>query len=420
MYSFLYFLYALVQIGLAIYLVIPFLFVIIYSVLLLFRVRTPFQKKPFLTDKNFEFAIIITAHEETMFVPPLVDSILKQKYPGFFVYIVGDNCDPGELQFDDNRISVLIPQPSLHSKIKSIHYAIDRFSRKHDALIILDADNLIHPFYLEAINQYFQKGYRVVQTDFKPKNMDTTYARMDAMGDMFNFFIEREVRMRLGLSAAIWGSGVAIDLALYQEVSYSDFLGGFDKKLQSHLVTRVDRIAFSQEAVLFDEKITSGKSLENQRTRWISSYFKYFREIIGVLLTGIKKGDINLIYFGFITARPPLFIVIGCGIACLVLNYFIWPAAFFVWCGILLSFVLSFIIIVLLKGKDIRLLKSLLLMPLFVCRQVLALLKLKKAKKSFLKTKHSSLIYINDLVKEESLADETPGKHSAIYDHRAN
>jgi cellulose synthase/poly-beta-1,6-N-acetylglucosamine synthase-like glycosyltransferase len=114
-----------------------------------------------------------------------------------------------------------------------------QFKKKHDAVIILDSDNLIHPQFLQVMNNHFRKGYRVVQCDFKPKNTDTVYARMDAIGDMFNFFIDREARMRLGISASIWGSGVAIDYDLYNEVEYNNFLGGFDKKLQAHLVQRV-------------------------------------------------------------------------------------------------------------------------------------------------------------------------------------
>jgi hypothetical protein len=41
-----------------------------------------------------------------------------------------------------------------------------------------------------------------------------------------------------------------------------------------------------------------------------------------------------------------------------------------------------------------------LMMPVFVFRQLLALLKLGKAKKSFMKTQHSKLVFIDDLIKK--------------------
>lgn len=399
--SVLWYLFLAVQLILAIYLLLPTVLLFLYGILKAIKAKTPFQRKPLLTQKEFEFGIIITAHQETKFIFPLVDSILKQTYPNFCVYVVADDCDISDLNFPDKRIKILRPEPPLNAKIKSIHYAIDQFSRKHDAVIIFDADNLIHPRFLEVMNAHFQKGYRVVQSDFKPKNTDSHYARMDAIGDMFNFFVEREARMMLNLSAAIWGSGVAIDYDLYTEVKYTSFLGGFDKKLQSHLVQRVDRIAFSPDAILFDEKISSGKSLETQRTRWISSYFKYFKESLAIMLAGIRKGSFNLFYFGFITLRPPLFMVLGGGFIVTVLNFFLAPTLFYVWLGIFVAFILSFAVIVAVKGKDIRFMKTFFTLPLFVFQQVMALLKLKKAKKSFLKTEHSSLVFIDDLIKRE-------------------
>jgi cellulose synthase/poly-beta-1,6-N-acetylglucosamine synthase-like glycosyltransferase len=391
-------LFLVAQALLAVYIALPALLLISYGLICLFRIKTPFERRPFLTEKQFEFGLIITAHQETEFVIPLVDSILKQTYQRFHVYIVADDCPPGALSFSDPRITILSPEPPLHSKIRSIRYALDRFLRPHDALIILDVDNLLHPSFLQVMNLHFRKGYKVVQADFKPKNTDTHFARLDAIGDMFNFFIEREARMRIGLSSAIWGSGVAIDYHLYREVEYADMLGGFDKKLQAHLVQNVNRIAFAPAAILYDEKIISGQSLENQRTRWLSAYFKYFGVSFHILARGLKKFDPNLVYFGFNTIRPPLFIVVGGAFLLMAIDYFFSPALTLTWALLLLSFLVSFILIVAIKGKDSRYIKTLALMPLFVLRQVAALLKMKKARKSFLKTRHDRLIFIDDLL----------------------
>src|SRR6476469_9840395 len=250
-----------IQIVVAIYILVPSVSLLSYLLLNLFKVKTPYAKKPFLTNRNFEFGFIVTAHQEAQFIVPIVDSILKQTYPNFYVYVVADDCDLTGIHFNDNRVIILKPEPALHAKIKSIRYALERFVKKHDAVIILDSDNLIHPRFLEVMNNHFRKGYRVVQADFKTKNTDTIYARMDAIGDMYNFFLDREARMRLGISSSIWGSGVAINTNLYNEVNYTSFLGGFDKKMQAHLVQRVDRMMFAPDAVLYAEKITSGQSL---------------------------------------------------------------------------------------------------------------------------------------------------------------
>ncbi|RYE51440.1 MAG: hypothetical protein EOP48_18210, partial [Sphingobacteriales bacterium] len=321
-----------------------------------------------------------------------------QRYRNFHVYIVADDCNTTDLSFPVDQFTVLCPPTPLNSKIKSIHYALDHFSADIDNVIILDSDNLIHPEYLYTLNSYFQKGYRAVQCDFQPKNTDTIYARMDAVGDMYNFFLEREIRYRLNLSATIWGAGLAIDKNLYTSIEYKDFLGGFDKKLQTHILQQVDRIGYAKDAVLYDEKITTGTSLENQRTRWINSYFKYFRESCSLLWTGIKKMDFNLIYFAIILLRPPLFIVLGLGMLFTATSLFLNVTWLLTWVMVLASFLLSFVLIILIRSKDIRYLKTILAFPLFMARQILALFKLKKARKSFIKTEHNSLTYISDLL----------------------
>ena len=252
---------------------------------------------------------------------------------------------------------------------------------------------------MDYINQYFQKGFEVVQANFKPKNIDSDYARMDAIGDMFNFFIERQSRMWLGLSSAIWGSGIAIKLSLYKEIKYKYYLGGFDKKMQSHLVKRVNKIAFAEEAILFDEKITTGQSLQNQRTRWISSYFKYFKESFSIFQYGIQKINFNLIYFGFVTMRPPLFIVFTLALLFGILNIFIFPGIVLAWPIIVLTFIVTFITIIIIKGRDVRYILTIFKLPLFIFQQFLSLLKIKKAKKRFLKTEHTKIVYIKDILK---------------------
>ncbi|RYG04316.1 MAG: glycosyltransferase [Chitinophagaceae bacterium] len=387
-----------VEVVVAFYMLIPLFSVLTYGFFKLFGIK-PFTWKKIVDPRNFEFAMIITAHQDIRFIFPLVDSILKQEYQHFYIYVVADDCDVSTLVFNDPRVIILRPEVGLHAKTRSIRYAIDHFVKKHDAVVIFDVDNLIHPKFLTVINNHFQRGYKVVQADFKPKNTESSFARMDAMGDMLNFFIDRESKMLLGLSSAIWGAGIAVDLDLYNSVEYKDNLGGFDKKLQSHTVLNVKRIAFAPEAILYDEKIDSGASLEKQRTRWLSSYFKYLGENSMIFREGLKKFDFNLIYFGAFTVRPPLFILMAVALVITVINFFISIPAFIFWICAIASFFISFIAIVLIKGKNIAYLKTMFMLPAFIFRQVMALLKLGKAKKSFMKTEHHQVVYIDDILK---------------------
>jgi len=63
---------------------------------------------------------------------------------------VADDCDTAGLHFNDDTIVLLKPEQALHAKIESIKYALDRFQRNHDALVIFDTDNLAHQNILKS------------------------------------------------------------------------------------------------------------------------------------------------------------------------------------------------------------------------------------------------------------------------------
>src|SRR5215203_2076188 len=100
----LYFLFFIFQIAVAIYILVPTFSLLSYLALNFLKIKTPYQRKPFLTDRNFEFAFIVTAHQEAQLILPIVDSILKQTYPHFYVYVVADDCDLTGIHFTDDRV----------------------------------------------------------------------------------------------------------------------------------------------------------------------------------------------------------------------------------------------------------------------------------------------------------------------------
>jgi cellulose synthase/poly-beta-1,6-N-acetylglucosamine synthase-like glycosyltransferase len=347
--------------------------------------------------KKYSFAAIITAHKNLSLVPPLVDSLLKQNYDDYVIYIVADACEES-LEYNHPKVKFLRPITHLNAKIRSIDYAINHFEAPHDALIIFDSDNLVHPDYMQILNKYFNRGYRAVQTNLQPKNIDTLYARLDAAGNLYNNFSDRLMRKELGLSANIWGLGIAMETSLYKEIIYQHFLGGFDKKIQADIVKRIPLLAYAPEAMVYDEKIDNGAALEKQRTRWINAYFKYFKYGWDVLYTGLKRGSFNLLYFGINLLRPPLFILLGCAFALALVNVFISLSWTVFWLGSIAAFIVSFFLIVLVMQQDKKLFSALFYLPFFVLRQIKALLNIKAANKSFLQTENNKVLYIEDVL----------------------
>ncbi len=343
------------------------------------------------TVKEYDYAIIVTAYEQTDFLPMVVASIQQLRYSNYVIYIVADKCDVSNLKFADDRVVVLRPPETLGSNTRSHFYAIRNFRRQHELLTIIDSDNLLDPDYLNELNKYFDKGFSAVQGIRKAKNLDTIYACLDAARDMYYHFYDGEVLFRLGSSATLAGSGMAFKVSLYREsLEQLDVVGaGFDKVLQYEIVKRGYRIAFTDRAIVYDEKTAASDQLVNQRARWINTWFRYFKFGFSLVFKGIVTLNWNRLLFGVILLRPPLFIFLILSVVFMVANLFISIPVMMIWLVAFACFVAGFIIALIDAKPEKVIYQSLWGIPRFVFYQVLSLLRVRKANKISVATKHN-------------------------------
>ena len=95
---FLEFLWTFFQIAIGYNLVLPFLLLLIYAII------GNNKKKGISENKEADYAIIVTAYEQTTLIPSVVASLLKLNYRNYLIYVVADKCDITGLHFDDERV----------------------------------------------------------------------------------------------------------------------------------------------------------------------------------------------------------------------------------------------------------------------------------------------------------------------------
>ncbi|MFY8003640.1 MAG: glycosyltransferase, partial [Chitinophagaceae bacterium] len=154
----------LIQILIGFHLVFPLIILIIYIIKRGFGAKTQAQN---YDNNEADYAIIVTAYEQTHTLPPVIDSILKINYNNYLIYIVADKCDVTNLHFESDKVIVLRPPQTLASNTRSHFYAINNFKRNHDRLTIIDSDNLVDANYLHELNIYFDAGFKAVQGERK-------------------------------------------------------------------------------------------------------------------------------------------------------------------------------------------------------------------------------------------------------------
>lgn len=341
--------------------------------------------------KEADYGIIVTAYQYTDSLPIVVDSLLKLNYSNYLIYVVADNCEIDNLHFTDPRVILLVPETILASNTSSHAYAVGNFRRKHDYVTIIDSDNLTDSEYLNELNLLFAAGYEAVQGLRAAKNLDGTIACLDAARDIYYHFYDGKLLFESGSSATLSGSGMAFSRELYAEfLSTHQIKGaGFDKVLQAWILNASKRIAFAEKAVVYDEKTSRPDQLVNQRSRWINTWFKYFSYGFKILTKGILRFDRNQFIFGIVLLRPPLFIFLILSVFCFLINLFLGYFMFsVVWMVSLLTFVLFFLVSLWSSTTDPRIFKSLKNIPQFIFYQILSLMKVTRANKISVSTKH--------------------------------
>lgn len=84
-----------------------------------------------------------------------------------------------------------------------------------------------------------------------------------------------------------------------------------------------------------------------------------------------------------------------------IISFFVMPVFGIAWLITLFLFAINFVLIIATQSTQSGMVEALIHTPKMILRQCVSLFKLKKANKSFLKTEHRKIIYIEDLLKNE-------------------
>lgn len=399
--GFLLYIYLIISGILLFFLVFPF-WTVFVSRFVKEKIKTPDNPK------EFDFGCVITAYKNSNITKPLVQSLIKQNFNNFHIYLVADGCDVSDYDIKHEKFTLLRPDPQLNLKAKSIIHGMDNFVRKHDYTCVFDGDNLAHPNFLKTVNKYANAGHRSIQGQRTAKNLDSTYAAMDALGEFYKNYIERYVTYLIGSSSVISGSGMAVETDLYRAYLNSPEIDQGkhqwkkmlqeDKILQNFLLKQNERIVYAWDAVCYDEKVDSGDAVETQRSRWLFSYFQNLPNSTGILAKGIFGFSWNQLIFGLVTVSPPLFIMVGLSGLMMILGLFVFPPMGIALFAGLAIFSLNLLWTIKLSDAPKQVWSAIWSLPFFVLKQFRGLLKMGNPNKNFKHTEHTKNVSVEDVL----------------------
>ncbi|MCF8371472.1 MAG: glycosyltransferase family 2 protein [Bacteroidales bacterium] len=374
----------------------------------IFGVASIFSHKPKAasTTTNRKFAVLIPGYKEDSVIVDVALDALNQDYPKekYDVVVIADSFAPATLE-ELRKLPIKLVEVSFEksTKSKALNKAMATIGDGYDVALILDADNMMAPDFITKINQAFNRGFIAVQGHRAAKNLNTSLAILDAISEEVNNSIFRKGHRVLGLSSALIGSGMAFDYAFFKEImSNVKAIGGFDKELELKMLRDKIKIEYVNDALVLDEKVQKSDVFANQRRRWLSAQFIYFRRFVGSGLYHLFfKGNIDFFDKVIQMVQPPRVILLGVvsiltGLyALLLLPVFENLEALFVfsfhdWKFIFALTFIAFIASIPGKFYNIETLKAIITLPKAFLVMATSMLKLKGANKKFIHTQHGT------------------------------
>ncbi len=353
-------------------------------------------------DKKRKFAVLIPGYKEDQVIIDVASEALKQDYPreAFDVVIIADSFQQHTLdKLKEMPLKLIEVSFEKSTKSKALNKAMEELPEDYEIALVLDADNVMEEDFLSKMNDSFAAGYSAVQGHRVAKNMNTSMAVLDAVSEEINNHIFRKGHRVLGLSSAIIGSGMAFEYLFFKNMMKEiKAIGGFDKEIELKMLKERHKIEYLENALVYDEKVQKEEVFSNQRRRWLSAQFHYFRkDFLTSLWHMISRGNVDYFDKAFQFIQPPRVLLLGLlsvlAVLFLLLNYFTGSPEILsiywliVWGLCILSFFLS------IPGKFYKgqTLKAVLSLPRGMFLMLMSMLRTKGANKKFIHTQHGTI-----------------------------
>ena len=341
-------------------------------------------------NKQHKFAILFPAYKEDRVILPVVESFLQQHYPQelYKVIIISDHMqETTNERLAQLPITLLKANDENSSKAKALNFAMDHFGRdEFDAVVILDADNIVDTNFLLEINKVFDAGVQAIQAHRTAKNRNTDIAVLDGLSEEVNNSIFRRGHVRLGISSALIGSGMIFNYQWFHDNVKHLVTTGEDKELEVLLLKQRIFIEFLDEVYVYDEKTQGEKGFYNQRRRWLATQFAQWGRVFKDLPRAILSGNIDYSDKLIQWMLPPRLILFG-GIIVMgsIMQIIDWPLAL-KWWALFLIMGVTLCLAIPDKLVDDRFKKSINKLPLLFIMMVVNLFRMKGMNKKFVNT----------------------------------
>ena len=261
------------------------------------------RKKAERTDMSNRYAVLICARNEEIVIADLIKSLKQQTYKldHLQIFVLADNST-------DHTASIAASAGAkVYERWDQTHvgkgYALETllqnisedYPEGFDGYFVFDADNVLRADFIEQMDRVFSEGHDIITSYRNSKNFGENWI---SAGYALWFLREsrylNNARFLLGTSCAVSGTGFLFSRRVLEESGgwpYHTLIEDIEFSIDQ--ITGGRKIAFCEDAELYDEQPVTFRQSWRQRMRWARGYLQVFRWYGVRLIKGALKGSFS-------------------------------------------------------------------------------------------------------------------------------
>lgn len=236
------------------------------------------------SDKLTKFAILVAARNESKVISNLLTSLVQQTYPrsSYEVYVIVEDINDPTVQIVEKFGFKYFVRDRLNDMRKTKGFALqeciahlNRNGMNYDAYMIFDADNILDPNYIEAMNDLRQTGVKVGLGRRNFTNANTNWLTLGS-SIMFSYMnqVTNKGRSLFFHKVTLMGTGYYVDREIIDDIGYWIFTGMTeDIQFTSYCYFRDVYMRYYPLVSFYDEQSPEFKIVHLQHVRWLAGYF---------------------------------------------------------------------------------------------------------------------------------------------------
>jgi len=254
---------------------------------------------PFTPARLNRIVVMVPAHNEELYLPRLLGTLIRQEYPSdrFRIVVIADNCTDGTAA-GARSMGVEVferADPDKRGKGYAIGWVLERLDlNAAEALVIVDGDSMVGPDFLRQLNMQLERGDEVIQCYNGVANPGHSWFTrlMDVSRTIANEILHPGKR-KLGLSSHLMGNGMCFSTRIIRDFGWNAFTVGEDWEYYARLVLTGTPVGYSREARVYHQESVNLRQASSQRLRWSGGRFQVLRQYgPSLFLEGLRRRDL--------------------------------------------------------------------------------------------------------------------------------